>query len=47
MQRRGVTRAKLVKFAINGFSFGNQGDALHLLQHHNVAYGSCIDTLRQ
>jgi hypothetical protein len=42
MQQKGVPRMLVNGVAVKPFSFGNQEDALHIMQNHYDAYGRCI-----
>jgi hypothetical protein len=43
MQQNGVARMRVEKVHVHPLSFGNQEDALHIMQNHYEAYGKCID----
>jgi hypothetical protein len=42
MQRAGVQRLIVQNVVVKPFSFGNQEDALHVMQNHYEAYGRCV-----
>jgi hypothetical protein len=42
LQEQGICRLKLAKYAVKGFSFGEESDALHKIQDHNLQYEEAI-----
>lgn len=42
LQRGGICRMRPTRFKVHGFSFGNEADALHVMQDHNLHYSECI-----
>jgi hypothetical protein len=45
MQEQGITRFVINQFSINGLSYGNKEDALHLIQSHHDVYPVCVDAI--
>jgi hypothetical protein len=45
LQKRGICRMKPSLYRVHGFSFGNEEDALHLMQDHNAQYSECIESI--